>query len=164
MTAKMNYKNWMLAIAISVFSVIALQAQGPYGNRGDKEKIEAMKVGFITGELNLTTEEAQQFWPVYNQLEAERKKLDKAERDLRMKLKEDLDNLTDKELEATITGEFDIDQQEVELERKYFEELKKVLPLRKVGMLYKAEKEFKWKILKELHKKQDDHSGPHGGH
>jgi Spy/CpxP family protein refolding chaperone len=31
-----------------------------------KEKIKALKVAYITEELNLTSEEAQKFWPIYN--------------------------------------------------------------------------------------------------
>ena len=34
-----------------------------------KEKIEAMKVAYLTNELELTVEESQAFWPVYNELQ-----------------------------------------------------------------------------------------------
>src|SRR5260221_12101410 len=32
-----------------------------------EQNIEALKVAFISRELNLTPEEAEKFWPVYNQ-------------------------------------------------------------------------------------------------
>ena len=32
----------------------------------DSKKIQAMEVAYITKELNLTPEEAQKFWPVFN--------------------------------------------------------------------------------------------------
>lgn len=32
----------------------------------DKNKIEVLKMGYMTRELNLTPKEAQSFWPVYN--------------------------------------------------------------------------------------------------
>jgi hypothetical protein len=41
---------------------------GPHGKgpRPSKENVEALKVAFITRHLNLTSEEAQKFWPAYN--------------------------------------------------------------------------------------------------
>ena len=39
------------------------------------EKIEALKIAFITKELNLSPEEAQRFWPVYNNYTQELKKV-----------------------------------------------------------------------------------------
>ena len=42
-----------------ILSVSAFAQQG--------KRIEAMRIAFITQRLNLTSEEAQQFWPVYNQ-------------------------------------------------------------------------------------------------
>lgn len=37
------------------------------------QRLEALKVAFITRELNLTAEEAQSFWPVYNSFTTELK-------------------------------------------------------------------------------------------
>ena len=41
------------------------------GDKTRAEKIEALKIAFITQKLQLTTDEAQKFWPVYNQYENE---------------------------------------------------------------------------------------------
>ena len=38
------------------------------------EKLEAIKVAYITKELNLTSSEAEKFWPVYNEYFKELKK------------------------------------------------------------------------------------------
>ena len=38
--------------------------------RRTKEKIKALKVAHITNELDLTSKEAQQFWPIYNEFGA----------------------------------------------------------------------------------------------
>ena len=39
------------------------------------ERLEALKIAFITKELNLSPEEAQRFWPVYNNYSQELKKV-----------------------------------------------------------------------------------------
>ncbi len=35
------------------------------------EKIQSLKIAFITQKLQLTPDEAQKFWPVYNQYDKE---------------------------------------------------------------------------------------------
>ena len=68
---------------ISLFITTQLFAQpgnkpGNSSSQDRHEKIEQLKITFITRELNLTSSEAQQFWPVYNemsdQLKIEKKK------------------------------------------------------------------------------------------
>ena len=44
-----------------IFSMI-LGAQNP-----KEEQIKTLRIGFITKSLNLTSQEAQQFWPIYNE-------------------------------------------------------------------------------------------------
>jgi hypothetical protein len=53
------------------------QAQPPAGgaqNPGDqRRRIEAMEVAYMTRELNLSSEDAQKFWPVFNKYRDEMK-------------------------------------------------------------------------------------------
>ncbi len=56
-----------LALFIGVGYICSAQPQ-----RG--EKIEAIKVAYITKELSLTSSEAEKFWPVYNEYFKELKK------------------------------------------------------------------------------------------
>ncbi len=54
-----------------LLSAAAVVAQPKMGDRADleqkKEKIEAIKVAYLTEELELTVAESQAFWPVYNE-------------------------------------------------------------------------------------------------
>src|SRR5947209_16772410 len=43
-------------------------------NKKDQEQIEALRSAYITNQLNLTSEEAQKFWPIYNRYFSEVKK------------------------------------------------------------------------------------------
>ena len=162
----LNYKNWMLSIGIGLLSIITLQAQNPHGeggNKGDRDKIEAMKIGFITKALDLSQEEAQQFWPVYNQFEAERNVLHKEKRAHHKGMKEGFDEMSDKEVETAIEAQFDLEQRDLDLKKKYHQKLKEVLPLKKVALLYKAEKDFRMKVLKTWQdRKGSNPGGPHG--
>jgi len=97
-----------------------------------REKMEAYRVAFITEKLELTTEEAQQFWPIFNEREQQ---------------------LTDTEIQALIDRHFDFKQQELNIEREYTAKFAKALPLRKIIMLHRVEREFRHKILKEYRKR-----------
>ena len=47
-----------------------------YGQQRDfQQKLESAKIGIITDRLNLTSDQAQQFWPLYNELSIKRKDL-----------------------------------------------------------------------------------------
>lgn len=129
-----------LCIAVSGFSQ----------SSDKKEKIEALRVAFITNKLELSSKEAQVFWPLYNEY------LDKAE-NLKNQRRKELksgstlpENISDKELESLLASEFSIREKEVQLNKEYFEKFKLVLPLKKVVQLYKAEDEFKKELLRQL--------------
>jgi len=46
---------------VAIIATISLNAMAQKG-----ERLEAMKIGFITERLNLSSDEAKVFWPVYN--------------------------------------------------------------------------------------------------
>ncbi len=72
-----------IIISICIASMAFAQPQGGHkGGHGkqDFEKIRAEKVAFITSEVGLTVEEAQAFWPIYNEIEKQQKELMMAER------------------------------------------------------------------------------------
>ena len=51
---------------VAVFIVFGTAAQRPEQKEKKKEQIKSLKIGFITNQLSLTTEEASKFWPIYN--------------------------------------------------------------------------------------------------
>jgi hypothetical protein len=47
-----------------------------------KEQLESQKVAFITKQLSLTIEEAQRFWPVYNEFQQKKEEINRNKRQL----------------------------------------------------------------------------------
>jgi hypothetical protein len=141
-----NYKmkKYILIIVMLAISIIS-QAQRP-----GKERIEAMKIGFITKRLSLTAEEAQRFWPVYNRFVDEQEKLRKNTKANFIEELADPAALTDSEAEKALQEMLLFKSSEAELIRKYTNEFKKVISVQKVVMLFKAEIEFKRELLKQL--------------
>ncbi|MDP1727940.1 MAG: hypothetical protein Q8M15_14240 [Bacteroidota bacterium] len=114
------------------------------------ENIEAMKVGFITQKLDLSPEEAQKFWPIYNKYADELEKLrigfkGKMRADL-----SDMESMTDAQADKALNEMLNFKMAEVDITRKYVSEFKKVLPIKKVVLLFKAEQEFKVKLLSDI--------------
>jgi len=145
---KMHLKKIVLPVLL-FFLPLAAMAQPGKG----KEKIEAMRVAFITKRLDLTVTEAQAFWPLYNQYQQKKEDLRTSMGVLRKKAEKNYEGLSDKEIDALIEEELAIKQKELDAQKEFNKKIKSVLPVKKVGMLYKAEEDFKMELIKQLQNK-----------
>lgn len=142
-------------LSIFFFQTIpALFAQDALTADDKKDKIEAMKISFLTKRLNLSSAEAKAFWPVYNQYETELATLRRNYKQERQQSKEDLSTISDREIEKIVDAEITFRQSEIDILKKYHAQFKQMLPIRKVAMLYKAEEDFKRELLKQIRERQ----------
>ena len=118
------------------------------------DKVEAIKIGFITERLNLTPEEAKIFWPVYNKYQDELETVRKSRRENLINAKMNFDEMTDKEVDKAIETQIASRQNELDLLKKYHPQFKQVLPIKKVAKLYRAEEDFKRKLLDMIQEKK----------
>lgn len=135
-------------VVLLLFALNGIIAAQPRG--GKREKIETMKIGFITQKLDLTADEAQRFWPVYNKFSDETEKNKRTFRGKMMEELSNVDNLTEQESEKILSDMIAYKTSEVELIKKYAVEFKKVIPSQKVVKLFVAEQEFKKELLRKL--------------
>jgi hypothetical protein len=133
----------VLALLNSFQSVVAQDELEP----SKREKLEALKVAYLTKELSLTPDEAQTFWPLYNELEDKMRQVRKLQRENRMTAKQNHATMTDAELSKMIDRELDFEQQELDLKKQYNERFKKILPIQKVARLHAAENGFRKELL-----------------
>jgi Spy/CpxP family protein refolding chaperone len=148
----------LVVIMLLITSAAAI-AQPPGKNNDKEEKIEAMKIAFITKKLDLTPQEAQTFWPVYNEYSGKLDELRKKRHKEMRNARENVDELSDKELEALVDGEMTFRQKELDLQKEYHGKFKSVLPVKKVAKLYVAEEQFKRELLKIM---KEPGQGPGG--
>ena len=135
--------NKLLLILFILFTTLS------YGQRGNKEKIKSLKVAFITDRLELTSKEAQQFWPVYNKFEEQREDLRQKERTaVRDKIR-NASELTEDEAVQLLTQFISFKERAEILDTSYLNELKKVLSSKKTLLLLSAEEEFKRHLIKQ---------------
>ena len=125
-----------------------------------RERLEALKVAYLTQELSLTPEEAQQFWPLYNEMANKMRDIRKEQRGNRMDAKENFDSMSDAELSAAIDKELAYEQQELDLKKEYNAKFKKILPIKKVAKLHASEKGFRKELLKGARDKRKIPGGP----
>jgi hypothetical protein len=138
-----NMRNLIIALALVGAFLHALPSQAQQQDRG--ERIRALRVAFITDKLQLTPEESEKFWPVYNQYEAEQKRI-------RQKYKADLDLsiMKDEDVERSITDRFEMEEQIIKLKRDYFQRMKSFIAVRKIAQLQRSEQEFNRELLKRI--------------
>jgi len=138
-----------LLLLILLAPLAWVQAQPGPGAGPRRAEMQAAKIGFFTRFLALTEEEAQKFWPVYNKYEEEREAHRKKMMGLRLN-KAEADTLSEKEAEAVVEQYLQLRQEEVELEKRYYASVKKVLPAEKVAKLFQAERQFQREVLRSM--------------
>ena len=111
-----------------------------YAQERRGEKLKALKVAFITEQLDLTQTEAQKFWPIYNAFEEKERELRRDNFMERKKLKPE--ELTEEDAQKLI-DEFVKNENELhQNKQKLVEDLRKVLPAKKIILLKKAEDDY----------------------
>lgn len=128
-----------------------------------KEKIEALKISFITTELELTSEESEKFWPIYNEMEAKIKAEKRARRTLEKELREQHATLSDADNKTKVLAIFESEQKEIAIKRDYFTKIGDKIGYTKSTKLLSLEQKFKRELMSQLGK---DRKGagdrPHG--
>lgn len=130
------------------FSFTVITAQRP-GLERVAEKVEAQKIAFITNALNLTPEESQKFWPLYNEYSAK-------EKELRPELKERPGNVSESEANELINKFFENEEKRLNLMKNYYQKFKNVIPASKVVKLHFAERKFKEKLLEKIKERREN--------
>jgi Spy/CpxP family protein refolding chaperone len=123
-----------------------------HGVKNLYEKIRVKKVGFMTQELNLTVEEAQKFWPIYDKYQQELMALrDKNRPQDTTKegfpKRPDFLNMDKAEAEQMLDRHFKTEKEVIALQEKYFNEMKTAIPVQKVAMLFHIEKKFMREVI-----------------
>lgn len=140
----------LITTFLTSISLTFAQPQKPH-----KEKIEAYKIAFFTKQMKLTPEESQAFWPLYNQYEDEKETM---QRELKREGQQ-FEFMSDKEAEAFVLKNFEMQEKQLALKRKYFEKFKAILPIRKVVKIYQAEDAFKEQLIREIQKRRMENRG-----
>jgi phage terminase Nu1 subunit (DNA packaging protein) len=126
----------------------------PEGQRKQQEPWMAQKIAYLTEVMDLTTEEAQVFWPIYNQAQKEKREAYKAVKqayaNLDKGIQEGKGKKEIKDLLRQYTAALEATQS---IDSKYVTQYERVLPVEKVAKLFIGEETFRRQQIQRLGKK-----------
>ncbi|MDA7803295.1 hypothetical protein N8987_01800 [Crocinitomix sp.] len=140
-----------------LFVTCSLFAQPDNNRQSKRDQIHAEKVAFIATQLNLTTEEAQKFWPVYNTYEAEIEAIRKERRGYLKELRKPEALSADRSYEL-FELIFATEKKESDIRLKYLSKFSTVVGKKKAANVFIAEERFKHELMKKF--KDDGHFPP----
>lgn len=121
-------------------------------NHNWREKIMCEKIAFLTTELDLSTKEAQEFWPVYNEYMKEIENAQKAIYVNYKALNEAIKEAKpEKEIAECLDKYLKAQEDKAELTTESVKKFRKVLSEEKVAKLYLAEEKFRRNQITRLH-------------
>lgn len=113
-----------------------------------RQKIESAKIGLITNRLNLTPDQAPQFWAVYNEYNAKKQELNRRVRQLNNEPSRS--NLNNNQLLDGLREVNATKQKIADLDEEYMSRFLKVISPAQLAELYKTEQMFNNMLLKRL--------------
>lgn len=153
MQIKYTLQKSILTIVIALFSFYGF-SQPSNKQQTKKDKIEQLKIAFITKELDLSIEEAEKFWPVYNDMNDALKKEKKARRAKGKELKANFETLSEDEVEKKAIAILDSEIAEAKLKKEHTENIAKIIGYKKIVQLLNIEQRFKKELLNKLNERQ----------
>ena len=143
-TMKKLYYIFIFCLLLSSFSADA-QRQRP--NPGE---IEAQKTAFITNALDLSSDQAQKFWPIYNQSEKAMENIRRQQREALRQVRLGGGSISDDDAYALIENLMNWEQEMLNERKKLVANLKGVVSPQQILRLKRAEEEFKRRLLQAM--------------
>jgi hypothetical protein len=140
-------KNIFLFLAIISLQYNGLSQSTPPASMHAKirDRVEVRRAAFLSQRLQLTPEEAQVFFPLFNEYVAKMKLIRQ-----QAKPEKKIEDFNEADAEKAIAAQFDVDTRIIDLKKEYYQKFKKILSAKRIALLYKTEREFKGELLHEL--------------
>ncbi len=144
-------KSWLTLIVLLALSLAGSSQimEDDWGDEPDYSRVQAQRVAYITQRLQLTPQEAQQFWPLYNQFEQERREIRR-----RYRPAKPMDELTEAEAQQLISRQLELEKALLDLRSRYSKQFLRVLPAKKIVLFPRADREFKRDLLRQLRQRR----------
>lgn len=148
-----NIKYYTIILAVGLSMAISSVAMASCNHQEDwKKKLLSEKIAFLSAEMDITPEEAQAFWPIYNQVNKEREKATFEVFGAYKELSKAVDeNRPEKEIGQLLEKYLKAQENQRKVEGQVAEKYSKVLPMDKVAKLYVGEEKFRRNHIRKLH-------------
>ncbi len=146
-------KKYLIIILLFAFTGLS-QAQGPGGRmtEEDREKIKAARIAFLTNRLQLTSEVAKDFWPLFNDYEKAKGELSRKYNQQKRDLvgANGFRNMSDENASKMLHIYMDQKEAELKLEREYMKKFEGVLTAKQIWAVIRFEGEFRRDFFDKL--------------
>jgi len=104
-----------------------------------RKDVRSQKKQIIAANMDLTDEEAQQFWPIYDRYTAELAELWDAKFALLKEYAQDYTTMSNEQAESYIKGRADVEESIMQLRLKYLPIFRKVLPGKSTALFFQID-------------------------
>lgn len=144
----MNFKLYTMKTKILLIALLYPLFMSSQDISEKRKNIENQKIDFITQKIDLSDQESEKFWPIYNKFH-EQKRIIREKRKNLTKGK-DRSLITEEEMGNVINEKLKMEQDILDLKVNYTKNLQKVISNKKISALHLAEEEFKKYLLKRI--------------
>ncbi|MFA6759350.1 MAG: hypothetical protein WCR61_08555 [Bacteroidales bacterium] len=142
------------AFAVSLTAQPRTEAQRQQHKSQRYQKIQSAKIAFFSTELELTPDEAENFWPLYNEYWRARERANRrsfqALRSINRIVCDNEQKATDQELKSLMETYISNTTAEGEIHKEYYKKFLKIFPIEKVAKMYATEENFRIKMIHQL--------------
>ncbi len=142
---------------VVLFVFLIFVSFSSFAQNGPRERMKAYKVAYLTEKLNLTSKEAEKFWPIYNNHEETVHKLKRQERKQLKTLREadnSPDGLSDQQAGDFLSSHIENQEKKSRFRKKLITDLKQIISNKKIIALIKAEADFNKRILQKMRERR----------
>ncbi|KAA1242653.1 sensor of ECF-type sigma factor [Aquimarina sp. RZ0] len=123
-----------------------------FGQKGSREKVKAFKIAYLSEQLDLSSEEAQKFWPIYNDHD---KIVNQVKREGHKSLKRvresgGINKLNEEDANELIRDYLNAEEKKNQSRINMIKNLKNAISNKKILKLIVAEKDFNKRLLRHL--------------
>ena len=134
----------------ALFVLLAVAVFGASAQNPNFERLDSYKIAFFTKRLNLTPQEAERFWPVYNEYQVKKNGIQQQRILLTRNSNQNSVNMSEKELTDAGDKLISLQMEEADLALESHKKFKEILSPAKVLRLYQAENQYRLTLLNEL--------------
>lgn len=117
-------------------------------NSNGMQKIESIKFNYLSDNMHLSNDEAERFWPVYNQYQKELNTVLHQKRQNMMNSKRNSQDM--------VNDNLDFDSKILSIKKRYKDEFSKILSSDKLAQFYVSERMFNEEMIKRLRHGRDN--------
>lgn len=138
----MNNRIILLAFFVLISSTLVIGQDRQRRHGEISEKLKAQKIAFIVESLELTADESEKFWPIYNEYKSEMKAL---HMDAQFS-----SDMSEEQAQKLLNDRLEIDRKLIAVKETYNKRFLEVISAKKLVKLSYVDRRFKHNMLNDI--------------